>query len=183
MHRIGPGVDHLATLVVIQVEYVGQARSFGRRATRHIVQATGEALTVGDELRQPFRPPGGAIEGVVAEAAVLVEATIQVVHVLVAQVPHLEGGALPLSLIGEEAGLVAGTGRIPLDIDAAVVGGDTTKQGAAVALPVGGGVEDHQLQRLVVVITHRLPACFHLLMELLLLGAQLAADAVGLILA
>ncbi|MNL07979.1 hypothetical protein D3C87_1286790 [compost metagenome] len=162
---------------------VGQGRTIAGRTTGDVVQAAGEALAVGDELRQPFRPPGGAVERVVAEAAVLVEATIQVVHVLVAQVPHLEGRAFPLRLIGEEAGLVAGTRRIPFDVDAAVVGGDATKQGAAVALPVGGGVEDHQLQRLVVVITHRLPACFHLLMELLLLGAQLAADAVGLILA
>ncbi|MNJ36603.1 hypothetical protein D3C77_313980 [compost metagenome] len=48
-------------------------------------------------------------------------------------------------------------------------------------MPVGGGVEDHQLQRFVEIVRHRLPAGFHLLVELLLFGTQFTADPLGLI--
>ncbi len=156
-----------------------QSRPLVGGAVAHIVQTSGKALAMGDVLRHPLGPPGGAIEGIVAKAAVLVEAAVEIVNVLVAQVPHLEGRAFPLGLIGKEAGLIAGASRISLDVDAAIVGGDA-KEGAAVPTPVGGRAEDHQLQRLVVIIRHRLFAGFHQLVEMLLFLTQLAADPFGL---
>ncbi len=91
---------------------------------------------VGDDLGESLGPPhhGGGVGQL--ELAVHIEAGVEVVGVLVVEVPDLERGDVPGLLVGDEPRPVAGPGRVALQVHAAVV---------------GGVVEHHRGERLVLV--------------------------------
>ncbi len=61
VHGIGPGVDHLTTLVVVKVEDRRQCWALVGGAVCHVIQTPGKALAVGDVLCNPLGPPGSAV--------------------------------------------------------------------------------------------------------------------------
>ena len=148
--EVAPAVDARGVVAVGGVEEgaqgVGAAACLG-----HGLGVGDTAVGVGDVLRESLDPPDrrGGDAGV--EVAVHVEPAVEVVRVLVVEVPDLEVRAQPLGLVGDEARLVAGRRRVTLDVHAAVVGVDAV-HGTGVRLVVGAGVEDHDLDRAVAVV-------------------------------
>ncbi len=93
--------------------------------------------------------------------------------VLVVEVPDREVGPQPLGLVGDEPRLVAGRGRVALQVHPAVVGVDAV-DGPGVGLVVGAGVEDGHLDGGVAVVGDR-PAVLGDAVEERVLPAQARA--------
>ncbi len=108
---------------------------------------------VGDVLREALDPPDGRGADTGLEVAVHVVPAVEVVGVLVVEVPDREV-RYPLGVVGDEPGLVADGGRVALQVHPAVVGADV-EDDAGVALVVRAGVEDRHLDGRVVVVRHR----------------------------
>src|SRR5690606_35319077 len=170
--EVAAAVDARGVVAVRGVEQGAQrvraTACFGRR-----LRIGETAVGVGDVLGEAFDPPDGRGGDVGVEVAVHVEATVEVVRVLVVEVPDLEVGPQPLGLVGDESRLVAGRRRVPFQVHAADVRVDPV-HGAGVGLVVGAGVEVHDLDGALVVVRGGAVVSGHVV-EVGILVAQAAA--------
>ncbi|EEF93615.1 hypothetical protein CATMIT_01753, partial [Catenibacterium mitsuokai DSM 15897] len=164
-HRqIAPAIDPVGAAVVIvgvnRAKRVGAARGLGDGAVVGDV-----AVLVGQVLGETFDPPHGLLLHRRLEVAPHVEAAVEVVHVLVGQVPDLERRTQPLGFIGDEARLVARRRRIAFQVHAAVVGVDAEDR-AGVDAVIVAAVEHRHFQAGVVVAGDRHAAGGELAVEI-----------------